>query len=234
MPIDITGSSSTNAVKDGPTVRNVLLVEEYMAVRRGIRLIIEGEPDFAVCGGVSSLVEAIEGCWEPDVVVHGMLFPDGAGAPVVRALRSRFPRAGLLALSRLDTPVYVHLALDAGDNAYVLKSASPGQILDALRRICSGEEWVQPSLGALLARWDEIPRRHDRDSMWDLTRREQEVVDLLAIGHTNAEVANILGVALRTVEAHRTHVMQKLGLRSRAEVVRYVDQQKRVLPSPLS
>lgn len=210
-------------------MREVLLVEEYVAVRRGIRLLIDAEPDFSVCGGVSTAGEAVSREWEPDVIVHGMLLPDGTGAPVVRMLRSRFPRAGLLALSRLDTPVYVHLALDAGDNGYVLKSASPEQILDALRRICDGEEWVQPSLGALLARWDEIPRRHDRDSMWNLTRREQEIVELLALGHTNSEIASILSVALRTVEAHRTHVMQKLGLRTRAEIVRYVDQQGRVL-----
>jgi two-component system response regulator NreC len=145
---------------------------------------------------------------------------------VVTRLRERFPRAGLLALARLDNPVYVHLALTAGDDGYVsLKSAAPAEVLEAVRRVADGEGYVQPVLGAALARWEEIPRRHDRDSLVSLTRREQEVLELLALGYTNAEVAAALGVALRTVEAHRMHVVQKLGLRSRADLVRFVAEQ---------
>jgi two-component system, NarL family, response regulator NreC len=213
-------------LEHGPAT-TILLVEEYAAVRRGIRLLIEAQPHLAVLGGASTVREAVDGPWEPDVVVHGLLFPDGVGAQAVTALRARFPRAGLVALTRLDTPVYVHLALGAGDNGYVLKSASPAELVEAVRRVAHGEEWVQPGLGALLARWDEIPRRHNRGTLWDLTRREQEVLELLALGHTNAEVAQSLAVALRTVEAHRTHLMQKLGLRTRAEIVRFVGDQQR-------
>ena len=219
-------STDRNGLKAPPST--VLLVEAHLVMRRGIRLLIEAEPDFTVCGGVECLAAAIDGDWDPDIVVHGLLLPDGTGAPVATALRDRFPRAGLIALTRFDTPVYVHLALAAGDNGYVLKSASPDELIHALRQVCKGEEWVQPSLGALLARWDEIPRRHDRDSMWDLTRREQEVVELLALGHTNNEIASALTVSLRTVEAHRTHLTQKLGLRTRAEIVRFVHDQQRI------
>ena len=150
---------------------------------------------------------------------------------VVTRLRQRFPRARLLALARLDNPIYVHLALTAGDDGYVsLKSAAPGEVLEAVRRVAAGEDYVQPALGAALARWQEIPHRHDRDSLWSLTRREQEVLELLALGYTNAEVAAALGVALRTVEAHRVHVTQKLGLRSRADLVRFVAEQQRSRP----
>lgn len=221
--------ASTDRDELPTTESSVLLVEAHVMVRRGLRLLVEAEPDFTVCGGASNLAAAIEGDWDPDVVVHALLLPDGMGAPVVSALRNRFPRAGLVVLTRFDTPVYVHLAFKAGDNGYVLKSASPDELIDALRRVSRGEEWVQPSLGALLARWDEIPSRHDRDSMWDLTRREQEVLELLALGHTNAEVADTLSISLRTVEAHRTHLTQKLGLRTRAEIVRFVNDQQRLL-----
>ena len=93
--------------------------------------------------------------------------------------------------------------------------------------MAAGEDYVQPVLGAALARWTEIPYRHDRDSLLWLTRREQEVLELLVLGYTNAEVAAALGVALRTVEAHRMHVMQRLGLRSRADLVRFVAEQQR-------
>ena len=210
-----------------PAAWEVLLVEELALVRRGTRLLIEAEPDLAVCGEAASLKEAVEAAWEPDVVVHELVLPEATGAAVVSALRARFPRAGLVALTRLDASVHVHLALRAGDNGYVLKTASPGELTDALRKVAGGEEWVQPSLGAKLARWEEIPRRRDEYSLWGLTQREQEVLELLALGHTNAEVAATLGVALRTVEAHRCHLMQKLGLHSRAEMVSFVNELQR-------
>lgn len=209
---------------------SILLVEEYPLVRRGTRLLLEADPQLEVCGGVSTLAEAVEGAWDPDLVVHALLLPDASGPEVVTRLRQRFPRARLLALARLDNPIYVHLALTAGDDGYVsLKSAAPDEVLEAVRRVAAGEDYVQPALGAALARW-EIPHRHDRDSLWSLTRREQEVLELLALGYTNAEVATALGVALRTVEAHRMHVMQKLGLRSRADLVRFVAEQQRSRP----
>ncbi|HEX5265382.1 MAG TPA: response regulator transcription factor, partial [Acidimicrobiales bacterium] len=120
-------------------------------------------------------------------------------------------------------------ALSTGDDGYVLKTASPEELMAALHKVAHGGQWVQPELGAQLAHWDEIPRRHSFESMWDLTRREQEVVELLALGHTNAEVAHTLAISLRTVEAHRTHLMQKLGLRSRVEVVQFVVDHQRAL-----
>jgi DNA-binding NarL/FixJ family response regulator len=207
-------------------VATILLIEEYTVVRRGIRLLLEAAPDLEVCGGISTLAEAAEGSWDPDVVVHGLLLPDRTGPELVARLRARFPRAALLALTRLANPTYVHLALTAGDNGYVLKSVAPEELLDAVRRVARGEEYVQPTLGAALAKWDEIPRRQDRSSLFSLTRREQEVLELLALGHTNAEVAAALGIALRTVEAHRAHAMQKLGLHTRAELVRFVVDQE--------
>jgi two-component system, NarL family, response regulator NreC len=206
-------------------VTSILLVEEYPLVRRGTRLLLEADPQLEVCGSVSTLAAAVEGPWDPNLVMHALLLPDVSGPEVVTRLRERFPRARLLALARLDDPIYVHLALTAGDDGYLsLKSAAPGEVLEAVRRVAAGEDYVQPALGAALARWQEIPRRHDRDSL-SLTRREQEVLELLALGYTNAEVAAALAVALRTVEAHRTHITQKLGLRSRAELVRFVAEQ---------
>ena len=209
-------------------VTSILLVEEYPLVRQGIRLLLEASPQLEVCGGVSTVAEAIEGSWDPDLVVHALLLPDASGPVVVARLRERFPRARLLALARLNDPIYVHLTLTAGDDGYVsLKSAAPDELLEAVRRVAAGEDYVQPVLGAALARWEEIPHRHDRDSLLSLTRREQEVLELLVLGYTNAEVAAALGVALRTVEAHRMHVMQRLGLRSRADLVRFAAEQQR-------
>jgi two-component system response regulator NreC len=214
--------------RGGADVIRILLLEEYPLVRQGIRLLLEADPQLEVCGGVSTVAEAVQGAWDPDVVVHALLLPDVSGPEVVARLRERFPRARLLALARLTDPVYVHLALIAGDDGYVsLKSAAPGELLEAVRRVAAGEAYVQPALGAALARWEEIPHRHERDSLLSLTRREREVLELLALGYTNAEVAAALGVALRTVEAHRMHVTQRLGLRSRADLVRFVSERPR-------
>jgi two-component system response regulator NreC len=214
--------------RGGADVIRILLLEEYPLVRQGIRLLLEADPQLEVCGGVSTVAEAVQGAWDPDLVVHALLLPDVSGPEVVARLRERFPRARLLALARLTDPVYVHLALTAGDDGYVsLKSAAPGELLEAVRRVAAGEAYVQPALGAALARWEEIPHRHERDSLLSLTRREREVLELLALGYTNAEVAAALGVALRTVEAHRMHVTQRLGLRSRADLVRFLSERPR-------
>ena len=115
------------------------------------------------------------------------------------------------ALTRLDSPTYVHLALAGGDNGYVLKSASPAELLDAVRRLARGEEYVQPTLGRIGQMGQDPPPPRSGLPV-GTTRREEEVLQLLALGHTNAEAAAALGVGLRTVEAHRTHVMAKLGL----------------------
>jgi two-component system, NarL family, response regulator NreC len=209
----------------------VFLVEEHTVVRRSLRMLLDAEDDLQVCAGVGTLTDAVDGSWEADVVIHELLLPDCSGPEVVTHLRARFPAAGLVVLSRLNMPTYVHLALTSGADGYVLKSAEPQELLDAVRRVAGGQGYLQPSLGAALARWDEIPRRHGRDSLFSLTTREQEVLELLALGHTNAEVAKALGVALRTVESHRTHLMQKLGLHSRAELVRLVAEQQQQRPS---
>jgi len=141
---------------------------------------------------------------------------------VVAELHGRFPDSRLVVFSRLENPSYVHLAMASGALGYGLKSAAPEALTDAVHRVAAGEEYVEPSLGAALAHWDGIPRWRVKDDLLALTRREQEVVELVALGHTNAEAAATLGVALRTVESHRSHIVQKLGLRTRAELVQFV------------
>ena len=197
----------------------VLLVEEFPIVRHGVRLLVERASDIAICGEAASLAEAEAGAWDPDVVAHGLVFPDGNGPEVVSRIQSRFPRARLVVLSRIDQPTYVHLALLAGAKGYLLKGAAATELVDVVRRVARGEEYVQPSLGSALAHWQSIPRRQPAGAALALTRREQEVLELVALGHTNAEIASTLGVSLRTVETHRSHLAQKLGVRSRAALV---------------
>jgi two-component system, NarL family, response regulator NreC len=207
---------------------SVLLVEEYGLVRRGIRLLLESDGRHEICGGVSSPAEALAGSLEPDLVISELLFRDIQGPSVVAQLRDAFPAASILVLTRLGHPAYVHLSLRAGASGYVLKDAPPEDFLAAVQRVATGEEYVQPQLGAAVAHWNGFTRHQRPESFTMLTRREEEVVELLALGHTNSEIARILAVALRTVEAHRSHVMQKLGLTTRAEIVRHVSERPRV------
>lgn len=209
----------------GSRVVSVLLVEEFTLVREGVRALIEREPDMHVCGEAASLDEATHGVWEPAVIAHGLHLRDAWGPEIVTKLRDRYPRTPLLVLTRFDSPTYVHLALRAGARGYLLKDSASSELVEAIRLLARDQSYVQPSLGAVLVRWDAMPRRQGPDSFFALTRREQEVLELIALGHTNVEVAAALGVALRTVESHRSRISRKLGLSTRAEFVQFVAEQ---------
>ena len=115
---------------------------------RGLRLLIETEPDFVVCGGASASRKRSKATGSQTSSCTAWSSPKRTGPRVVTMLRGRFPRARLVALSRLDAPVHVHLALGAGDNGYILKTASVAELIGALRQVAQGQAWVQPSLGA--------------------------------------------------------------------------------------
>ena len=199
---------------------SVLLLEDHSVVREGLRLLLEREPDIEVCAEAGELRDALAADCEPDVVLSDLVLPDGRGAEAVAALRERFSNAQILILSMVDSPMDVHLALQAGARGYVVKDAVGRDLLDALRRVARGEDYIDPVLGAALAR--DLPITPRTPSVVQpLSRREEEVLRLLALGHTNAEAASILGLALRTIEAHRLHIPQKLGLRTRAELVHH-------------
>lgn len=195
-------------------------------MRHGMRLLLDATEDIAVCRDVGSPAELDGIAGSPDVVVHGLTYPEVEGPPVVRALRARFPHAALLVLSRWANPLYAHLCMMAGAQGYLLKTAEPDQLLAAVRHVARGDEYVQPVLGAALARWRDFPRRQRPESLVYLTAREQQVLELLAEGHTNAETAAMLGIASRTVEAHRAHIFDKLALKNRAELVRFASEHR--------
>jgi two-component system response regulator NreC len=222
------GHRCTGVCRERSDNVRVLLCEKQALFRHGIRLLLAETSDLTVCCDVSSLSSLDGLAGSPDVVVHGLVFPEAEGPVVVRAVREAFPAAALVVLTQFANPLHVHLCLTAGANGYVSKSASPEEFLTAVRAVARGDDFVQPALGAALARWRDFPRRQTTDSPVGLTDRESEVLALLAAGHTNAETAEALGIALRTVESHRAHISQKLGLRRRADLVRYVSEHRLV------
>ena len=155
----------------------------------------------------------------PDVILLDVVMPDQSGLEIIPTLLKENPEVRILVLSMQDDPQYVREAFSAGARGYVLKEAADNEVVAAVREVASGGRYVHPELGArLVAAESEERRRAEEDP---LSERESEVLRLLALGHTNQEIAKQLFISVRTAETHRAHIMQKLRLSSRAELVRY-------------
>jgi two-component system response regulator NreC len=199
----------------------VLLMDDHVVVREGLRALLERQDDIDVMAEASTVAEALSLDVDPDVVVADLMLPDERGVEVVRRLKQRHDKAAILVLTMVDNPTDVQQCLAAGARGYLLKETAGSELVDAVRKVAGGEEYLQPSLGASLAKWKESPGRVRTRAVDDLTPREREVLRLIALGHTNTEIATMLYVSVRTVENHRAGVMRKLGLRTRAELVRH-------------
>ncbi len=200
---------------------SVLLMDDHVIVREGLRALLERQDDIDVLAEASSVGEAVMLEVQPDVIVADLMLPDERGAEVVRRLRDRYTESAVVVLTMVDNPTDVQLCLAAGARGYLLKETASTELVDAVRKVAAGEDYLQPSLGAALAKWRETPGRVHARAIDDLTPRELEVLRLIALGHTNAEIGTMLYVSVRTVENHRASVMRKLGLRTRAELVRH-------------
>jgi two-component system response regulator NreC len=199
----------------------VLVVDDHAVVRSGISLLLAQEPDMEPVGEASTGREAIfeARTLKPDVILMDVVMPDQTGLEALPQLLHEHPEVKVLFLSMQDDPRYVREAFSAGASGYVLKEAADREVVDAVREVSRGGRYVNPELGArLVAAEAEAQRRADEDPLSD---REREVLRLLALGHTNQEIARQLYISVRTAETHRAHIMQKLGLTSRAELVRY-------------
>lgn len=202
---------------------SVLLMDDHVVVREGLRALLERQDDIRVIAEASSVAQAESLEVEPDVIVADLVLPDDRGADVVRRLRERHAEAAVLVLTMVDNPTDVQLCLAAGARGYLLKETASTELVDAVRKVAGGEDYLQPSLGAALAKWRDAPGKVRARASGDLSDREREVLRLIALGHTNAEIATMLFVSVRTVENHRSSLMRKLGLRTRAELVRHAN-----------
>jgi two-component system response regulator NreC len=202
----------------------VLLMDDHVVVREGLRALLERQADIDVLAEAGSVGEAVGLEVEPDVVVADLVLPDERGADVVRRLKERYEDAAILVLTMVDNPTDVQMCLAAGARGYLLKETASTELVDAVRKVAGGDDYLQPSLGAALAKWRDAPGRVSARAIDDLTPREREVLRLIALGHTNAEIATMLYVSVRTVENHRASVMRKLGLRTRADLVRHASE----------
>jgi two-component system, NarL family, response regulator NreC len=198
----------------------VLVVQGATLLREGLRALLERD-GFDVVADPRSLADALATRAEPDVILADIWLPDARGTSTVSRLGHAFPSAAILVLTGIDDPVEVRGAFEAGARGYILSEASSAELAEAVRRVAAGSEYLHPSLGASLAR---VQPGATGPGGSGLSSREREILRLVALGHTNAAIAGFLGVSLRTVEAHRGRIYQKLGLKTRADLVRYASQ----------
>jgi two-component system, NarL family, response regulator NreC len=198
---------------------SVHICDDHALVREGLRKVLEAEPDLVVTGEAATADDEIAALREgaPDVLLLDVVMPGRSGIEALPEIRKTAPATRVLALSMQDDPVYVRKAFGAGASGYVLKEAAPTELVQAIRVVAEGHNYLHPLLGARMATSDQGIRPADDL----LSEREREVLHLLALGHTNQEIADLLFISVRTAETHRARMMQKLGLRTRAEIVRY-------------
>jgi two-component system response regulator NreC len=199
----------------------VLIVDDHAVFRAGLRLLINAESDLEAVGEAGNARDAVfqARALKPDVVLLDVVMPDESGLDVLPTLLHERPETKVLILSMQDDPQYVRQAFANGASGYILKEAADTEVVGAIREVAKGNSYVHPALGARLVVAETVEARRAEDD--PLSEREHEVLRLLALGHTNQEIAAQLFISVRTAETHRAHIMQKLRLSSRAELVRY-------------
>ena len=198
----------------------VLIADDHGIVRSGLRMLLESEDGIEVVAEAADGVEALELAIEvqPDLAILDVKMPGLSGLEATRAIRAEAPDVAVLILSMHDEERYLFEALKAGASGYVLKRAADSELMDAIRAVQRGEPFLTPEAQQALIR-DVLGQGENRDEQ--LTPREEEVVKLVAEAHNNREIAELLGLAEKTVENHRSNAMRKLGMRDRVELVRY-------------
>ena len=199
----------------------VALCDDHGVVRSGLRRILDAEDDLEVVGEAGSVKEAVAlaaSCL-PDVFVMDLGLPDGSGINATAEVIRVSPATRVLVLTVHDDIAYLRRAFEAGAAGYLVKEAADIELVQAVRQVASGRQYVHPTLGAALLAPDAAPARLAGPG-GELSDRELEVLRMMALGLTNAEIGERLYVSVRTVETHRSHIHQKLNVRNRAELVR--------------
>ncbi len=203
------GDGSTEAIR-------IVLADDHAVVRSALRMLLDAEPDLEVvaeAGDIDSTVRYLRGhC--PDVLILDLNMPGGPSLKALPAMLEASPETSIVVLTMQSEPVFAREAMQAGVRGYILKEAADSELVQAVRLAADGRTYLQPELGAQIAAEPDGPPD-------DLSDREVEILRLIALGHTNAEIAEQLYLSVRTVESHRSHIQQKLRKSKRSELVRY-------------
>jgi two-component system, NarL family, response regulator NreC len=214
----VTGDALAGEGEDDGVI-TIVLADDHRVVRAGLRMLLDAEDDMRVVSeaGDISLTERRVIAYHPRVLVLDVNMPEGSSIPAIPRIREAAPNTCIVVLTMQTDPGLAREALRAGATGFVLKDSAEAELIQAVRFAAEGRTYLNPELGARLAA--EIPGESGPPD--DLSLREVEVLRLIALGHTNAEVALQLFLSVRTVESHRAHIQQKTQRSSRAELVAY-------------
>ena len=195
----------------------VLVTDDHAVLRTGVAALIEAADGMTVVGEAATADQAVvkARALQPDVILLDVVMPRKSGFDVLSELAKVAPQARVLMLSMQTSPSAIRQALVSGAAGYVAKHASENDVLDAIRRVASGSRYVDPELGGDLVVSDAEALTQE------ISQRERDVLYMLALGYTNQEIAAALFISVRTVETHRAHIMRKLNLETRAQLVLY-------------
>jgi len=200
----------------------VLLADDHVTVRHGLKLIIDGQADMAVVAEVSDGAAAIEqaAALKPDVVVMDISMPGMTGLVATRKLKGLQPHIAIVTLTRHTDDAYLQELLRAGAAGYVLKQSAPSELLQAIRAAAAGGQYLDSTLTArVTAKYLAAEKKTKSESA--VSERESEVLRLIASGYSNKEIAARLALSVKTIEAHKANAMRKLGLTGRIDIVKY-------------
>jgi two-component system, NarL family, response regulator NreC len=219
-------SADTPAEENGGGPIRIVLADDHGVVRSALRMLLDAEDDLQVvaeAGDVASTVTYLRG-HRPDILILDLNMPGGPSLRAVPEMLEASPDTGIVVLTMQSDPVFAREAMQAGVRGYILKDAADSELVKAVRMAAEGGIYLQPELGARVAA--EQPGPPD-----DLSEREFEILRLIALGHTNGEIADELYLSVRTVESHRSHIQQKLRMNKRSELVRYALERNLLEPS---
>jgi two-component system response regulator NreC len=197
----------------------IVLADDHSVVRSGLRMLLEAEPDIEVvaeAGDVDAARRYTLG-HKPTVLVLDLNMPGGSSLEAIPTIADASPDTSVVVLTMQEDPAFAREALRAGARGYVLKHAAGTELVQAIRAAAGGGTWLNPALGARMAASLDRPV----GELADLSEREVEVLRLIALGHTNNEIAQQLSLSVRTIESHRAHIQEKLGVSPRSKLVRY-------------
>lgn len=209
--------SNPAPAEDAESTVSIVLADDHVVVRSALRMLLETEPGFEVvaeAGDADTAVRYVLG-HKPTVLILDLNMPGRTSLEAIPDIQKASPKTEIVILTMQNEPAFARKALQAGVRGYVLKEAADAELVQAVRSAAAGDTYLQPALGARMV------AEPDNGRSDDLSEREREVLKLIALGHTNAEIAEQLHLSIRTVESHRAHIQQKLRFTTRAELVRY-------------
>lgn len=202
----------------------ILIVDDHQIMREGLCSMIEQEPGFTVVGDASNGREALEliGENQPDVVIMDINMPDMNGTEATRQVTKEYPNTRIVALSMHSDKYFVTEMLKAGASGYLLKDCSKSEIVEAIKTVAADKSYLCPDItGIILEEYVQKSSDESESEIKRLTKKEREVLQLIAEGHTSKEIASVLHIATKTVETHRLNIMSKLELHSIAELTKF-------------